>query len=332
VIVAGGGGGAGLAPNSSEPGGGGGGTSGESGQNTCGGGGGTQSAGGAGVGLGASGSLGTGGRSFSYNSEAGGGGGSGFYGGGGGDGGFVCAAEGGGGGGSGHFGPGTSNTSFGTDATGVPSITFTYTGSPTVSLTAPADGATYSLHQTVPASYTCAPGVGTTLGSCSGTVPSGVAVDTSAPGQHSFSVSATDSDSGHATVSATYTVLAAPTLSAVGESSGAWSLPKGTTFIYTLDHPAQVTLTFTRHTTGRKMKSKCVRQTRTNRHKHQCSLSVAAGTFTTTGQAGPNTLTYSGAIAGGRTLKPGSDTVSITATDTAGNTSSAQTLRFTLRP
>jgi hypothetical protein len=77
------------------------------------------------------GSLGIGGNggSSAVCAGSGGGGGGGAYGGGGaGNGGGGNDAGGGGGGGSSAFSTGTSTTAAGVDATGVPSVTFTYAG------------------------------------------------------------------------------------------------------------------------------------------------------------------------------------------------------------
>jgi hypothetical protein len=62
----------------------------------------------------------------------------------------------------------------------------------------------------VAADYSCAegafgPGLATTAG-CAGTVPDGAAIDTSAPGSHVFSVTATSQDGQAATASASYAV------------------------------------------------------------------------------------------------------------------------------
>lgn len=61
---------------------------------------------------------------------------------------------------------------------------------PTIAIASPADGATYTLGQTVVADYSCAADAG--LASCIGPVPSGSAIDTSTIGDHAFTVTATD--------------------------------------------------------------------------------------------------------------------------------------------
>jgi Ca2+-binding RTX toxin-like protein len=78
---------------------------------------------------------------------------------------------------------------------------------PTVTLAAPAEGATYSLNQDVKADYSCQDEAGGSgLASCEGTAADGAPVDTSSAGQKSFTVTATDNAGNTTTVTRTYTV------------------------------------------------------------------------------------------------------------------------------
>jgi hypothetical protein len=89
------------------------------------------------------------------------------------------------------------------------SVTYTVVDQspPAISLTAPEDGATYSLGQHVVAAYSCADQEGGSgLASCDGTVPSGMPVDTSSFGQHSFEVRASDHAGNTTSREVTYTV------------------------------------------------------------------------------------------------------------------------------
>jgi hypothetical protein len=208
VVAAGGGGGAGDGENA----GGGGGDAEESGGTSEGGneggGGGTASAGGSG-GSGCSlsgtagerGSGGAGGAGFSTNS--GGGGGGGLYGGGGGGGG--CAAGGGGGGGGSSLVP---LGSLEVLAVGEPEIEISYIPPPDINIAVPAANASYSLGQSVPASYSCSAHEPATLVKCAGSVASGAPLDTSTLGQHSFTVDAEDNSGGTSSQTVKYTVLA----------------------------------------------------------------------------------------------------------------------------
>jgi hypothetical protein len=97
-------------------------------------------------------------------------------------------------------------------AAGDAQVTLTYTvvPPPSVTITTPANGATYTYGQVVDANYSCT--AGGTLKSCVGTVVSGSAIDTSTVGSgQSFTVTATDTDSQTTTVTNTYNVVAAST-------------------------------------------------------------------------------------------------------------------------
>jgi hypothetical protein len=357
-VVAGGGGGGGS--QTSATGGAGGGATGGTGgplgtSGIVGGVGGTQDAGG-GVGTcggssaptaGTAGVGGDGGTSTTL--AGGGGGGGGWFGGGGG--GEYC----GGGGGSGYFGLGTSNGSFGTDTTGTPSVTLSYIVNPTISVTAPTNGATYTQNQVVDAAFTCTAAAGTTLSSCSGAVATGAALATSTVGTHTFTVTALDADGGTATSTITFTVVAssgggggggggssssAPTLTAIAQKPARWrdrgpkhakhKPPIGTKYTFTLSAAANVTLTFDRLAPGRKTGHKCLAPTRHNRRHHACTRTLAAGQLPIAGQAGPNTVTFEGKIPKHKPLSPGRYTVVISASNAGGTSAPSTPLRFTI--
>ena len=78
---------------------------------------------------------------------------------------------------------------------------------PTVTITSPADGATYVLGQSVAADYACADEAGGSgLASCVGTVADGAPLDTSSVGAKSFTVTARDNAGNQAEVVHRYTV------------------------------------------------------------------------------------------------------------------------------
>lgn len=90
--------------------------------------------------------------------------------------------------------------------TGTAEITYTVADPPTVAIASPASGGTYSPGQVVPTTFNCAEGSGGTgLASCTdsrgSTAPAGV-LDTSAPGPHTYAVTATSRDgmTGHAQI------------------------------------------------------------------------------------------------------------------------------------
>ncbi len=81
---------------------------------------------------------------------------------------------------------------------------------PTIDLVTPADGAQYEQGAAVAVDYTCADEGSSGLRSCTGDVPDGAALDTSAPGAHTFTVVARDGDGNQTTVTHSYTVTAPP--------------------------------------------------------------------------------------------------------------------------
>jgi hypothetical protein len=159
--------------------------------------------------------------------RGGGGGGGGFVGGGGGGGGgvantpehesgqFQVAAGAGGGGGGSNLVPAGGTASI--DTTHTPHVTISYqvpgsAEAPSVAITTPANGATFSLGQVVKASFSCTegeggPGLLNGTEGCTGTVASGSPIDTSAAGPHNFSVTATSADGQHTTVTDSYDIL-----------------------------------------------------------------------------------------------------------------------------
>lgn len=111
-------------------------------------------------------------------------------------------------------------------------------------------------------------------------------------GADSFTYTATSSHgtAASATVSLTVAVEPVPFLMHANQSHKTWleraqrtrrhhkpPPPVGTTFTFSLNEPASITLTFTHQVTGRKVHGKCVAQTRQNPHAHACKRTVTAG-------------------------------------------------------
>ena len=102
-----------------------------------------------------------------------------------------------------------------TDADGLSTTaTATYTAAvaagslPPVTITAPRQGASYWLGETVAARYSClATTTGPALTSCVGTVPAGRAINTARLGAHTFSVSATNAQGNSTSETVTYHVV-----------------------------------------------------------------------------------------------------------------------------
>jgi DNA/RNA endonuclease G (NUC1) len=79
---------------------------------------------------------------------------------------------------------------------------------PVVTISTPANGASYQLNSNVIASFACAD-AGSGVGTCTGTVANGAAVDTASAGVKNFVVSATDAAGNTTSVTVNYTVLSA---------------------------------------------------------------------------------------------------------------------------
>jgi hypothetical protein len=81
--------------------------------------------------------------------------------------------------------------------------------------------------------------------------------------------------------------------------------PIGTTVTYSLSAAATVTFSVERRLPGRKVGKRCLKQTKANRTKKRCSrFQPVKGSFTHSGQAGPNRFKFSGRL-NGKALKPG---------------------------
>ena len=104
----------------------------------------------------------------------------------------------------------------------------------------------------------------------------------------------------------------------------------GTTFSFSLNEQATVTFSFAQRVSGREVSGKCVAQTEKNRRKPACRRTVTAGTLTFTGHSGTNKVAFQGRISAVTTLKPGSYTLVITATNSAGVRSAPKSLSFTI--
>jgi hypothetical protein len=107
-------------------------------------------------------------------------------------------------------------------------------------------------------------------------------------------------------------------------------LPVGTTFSFALNESARVSLAFTQRVAGRNVKNRCVAQTHANRHKPACRRTLGRGALTFNGHPGGNRVRFQGLISNRPKLEPGRYTLTITATDTAGEHSAPQQLTFTI--
>jgi uncharacterized repeat protein (TIGR02543 family) len=97
--------------------------------------------------------------------------------------------------------------------TGTASISYTVASAPTAAITLPASGHTYAVGQVVPTNFSCSdptgPGIATCLDSNGAASPG--TLTTSTPGNFTYTVTATSSDTQSGTASISYTVAGAPT-------------------------------------------------------------------------------------------------------------------------
>jgi hypothetical protein len=134
----------------------------------------------------------------------------------------------------------------------------------------------------------------------------------------------------------------APAITNFAQSAQTWRLgsrlpaisragkPVGTTFRFDLNVAASTLFAFTRIEAGRTVGGKCVRPTTANRGKRRCTRFIPAGRLTVKGHAGTNTVRFQGRITKTRHLKAGRHQLTIFATDSQGQNSFPNTLRFTV--
>jgi hypothetical protein len=108
--------------------------------------------------------------------------------------------------------------------------------------------------------------------------------------------------------------------------------PVGTTFSFTLNQRARVSLAFTQPAAGRLIAGTCVPQTKNNRGNRGCSLTATTGTLSFNGHTGTNKVSFQGRLSRSRRLKTGHYTLYVTAIDSAGFPTEAQALSFTIAP
>jgi hypothetical protein len=95
--------------------------------------------------------------------------------------------------------------------TGTATVTVVDKIAPTVQIGTPGDGAVFTVGQRVAAAYSCTEELnGSDLATCSGPVANGAPIDTSSPGQKTFTVNASDKAGNATSLTRTYTVAALP--------------------------------------------------------------------------------------------------------------------------
>jgi hypothetical protein len=106
--------------------------------------------------------------------------------------------------------------------------------------------------------------------------------------------------------------------------------PIGTAFSFSLNEQASVSFRFTQELSGRKVGGTCVAKTPKNAKHMRCTRTVTAGTLSLTGHSGANKVVFQGRLSQRQKLAPGGYTLTVTATNSAGQTSSPQKLSFTI--
>lgn len=206
-----------------------------------------------------------------------------------------------------------------------------------VSVSSPAHGGRYLAGQTVRAAYTCSPQGIFAVVACTGPVSPGAALDTRAPGRHTFTVTGVDEDGRTGSSTVTYTVLARPTVSHLRQKARRWREPRrgatgqlrvGTVFAFSLNLPARVTLRFDRLLAGRRQGRRCAAPGAANRTGTRCTRVVFAGRLVRRRiRAGRARLAFAGKL-GRRWLAAGTYRVTVIAM--ANGVSARRTLTFTI--
>jgi hypothetical protein len=136
--------------------------------------------------------------------------------------------------------------------------------------------------------------------------------------------------------------ISAPAITNVHQSARSWYAgkaaarlssaghPTGTTFTFKLNEAANVTFAFSESMPGRKVSGRCVKPSRSNRHKPHCTrtMSIHTLSFPAAG-AGLRHLSFDGVLSPHQTMGPGTYTVTIVAT-AAGRRSTPHKLKFTI--
>ena len=200
---------------------------------------------------------------------------------------------------------------------------------PTVSLTSPANGASFTQGQAVTAGYTCAVASPAAISSCTGPAANGSKIDTSTPGSHTFTVTAVANDGASAIASATYTVkLPKPSLGKLHASHKTFREGSKLATIAKKKHkkpPVGTTLKFTLNTTAT---LKLVFSHKVKRPHHKTKTKTD-GTIKLTGHPGTDKITFQGRLSKHHKLKPGTYTITITATNSTGK-SKTRTIKITI--
>jgi hypothetical protein len=164
-----------------------------------------------------------------------------------------------------------------------------------------------------------------------------------APASHTVTVTASDGVSDTATRTGAVTVTEGPVVSQVSETHSKFRVgsaptaitanareshvPVGTTFHYTLNEPARISIVIVPSAAGQ-THQRCLRKAASHGRHGRCKAHVRKWTLTRSGHAGANAVAFSGRV-GQTPLAPGHYTVTITAV-ASGLTSQTRRLSFTI--
>lgn len=222
-----------------------------------------------------------------------------------------------------------------------------------MTIASPVNGASYTLGEVVAASYSCAAHGSAHITACTGPAASGAPIPTTALGEHSFTVSATDSEGGTATRTVVYLVSpgpapplssAWPAITEVSQSTQTWregrtvsqisraAAAVGTVFSFSLNESAATSFSFTR-TVGPTGSDKCTRANQKALAARQtCLRAVGRGEFAFPAHAGVNRVSFQGLLSASAKLRTGRYAVVLAVTDTAGRSAVSPPLSFTILP
>ncbi len=107
-------------------------------------------------------------------------------------------------------------------------------------------------------------------------------------------------------------------------------LPVGTTISFLLNGKASVRFEFTQPGTGRLVGHRCLATTRKVAKRKTCKLTLTRGALSFGGHIGTNRVAFQGRVSRAQTLKPGSYTLVMSASNSSRQRSNRATLGFTI--
>jgi hypothetical protein len=141
-----------------------------------------------------------------------------------------------------------------------------------------------------------------------------------------------------------FTYVAPPVVAGFAQSHKTWRLggrlavaskakkgrrpPIGTVFSFSLDQASNVVLSFGRQVSGRKVRGTCVAASTKNVGRPSCQRILPQRTLPVAGHVGSNEVAFQGRISAAKKLNPGTYAVTIVATNSFGEASTPQALKF----